>query len=537
MRGWIHCFLAMIPGMVGVLFIACENRDPLAPSFAASKGSTLGAPSNLTLTVDSFHQIWLAWQDNATNEAGNEVWRSTTGSAGAYTLFTTYPWPNITQGGNDGLQPSTEYCYKVRAYSTLGQSGKIGAYSAFSNSACATTPAAVPAMPSNLTAAPRFNGYAINVTWTDNSSNETGFRVERSSTSTGPWTSVGTTGPNATSLDDSQVPAAEQPACYRVFAVNSYGDSGPSNVDCTAGPLGPTTLVATVQSDGSVDLSWTDISAVEDGSAVYRWTASGSFDRVTTLPPNVISYHDPLSGDSPYYYRVYATKDGGTSAGSNTVSVLVVTMPPAAAANLDAVPQSSSVVLATWVDASANEQGFRVDRSTDGGATWVTVGPTGQDATAFSDVGLPSEQQVCYRVIAFNVKGESPPSNTDCTTPPAAPTGFTATVVDATTVDFAWTDNSAVEDGYAIAIDYDGYYWEIVATVDPNTTSYRLQWDYANYYTYFAIALKDGGYSDWSNEAYPSAPPSSSSVGAVTTSHPLTPRAAPRPLVRKRGNP
>src|SRR5438874_2045437 len=146
---------------------SCDGRDPLDPSFSAAKGSTVAAPTNLTLTVDSYHQIWFAWQDNATNESGYEVWKSTTGSTGTFSQFTTYPWPNTNAGGNDGLEPSTQYCYKVRAYSTQGQNGKIGTYSNFSNIACATTLSRIPPAPSNAHAAPN-TWSTIEVTWTAN---------------------------------------------------------------------------------------------------------------------------------------------------------------------------------------------------------------------------------------------------------------------------------------------------------------------------------------------------------------------------------
>src|SRR5207244_11682833 len=126
------------------------------------------------------------------------------------------------------------YCYEVRAFRTNG--GKT-TYSAFSSAACATTPAApVPPAPSAVNAAPRL-GYAFDITWTDNSSNETGFRVERAAASTGPWTSAGTTSANVTSLADYLLnypyPGDDRPACYRVFAVNSLGHCGPSHVSCT----------------------------------------------------------------------------------------------------------------------------------------------------------------------------------------------------------------------------------------------------------------------------------------------------------------
>lgn len=499
----------VIPILLLPLF-ACDRVEPVEPvepvleaRVSAGAGSTPNAPSNTNAVAASYNQIDVWWQDNSSNESGFELHRSTTGPSGVFTLLIS-TGANVTSYSNGGLAASMQYCYKVQAFRTTG--GKTSG-SAFSPVSCATTLAPpLPAAPSSVNATPRF-GYRIAVTWTDNATNENGFRVERSVTSAGPWTPVGTTSPNVTSLDDTQPLGSEQPACYRVFAVNSFGDSDPSNVDCTTVPAAPTNLAATILGDGSVDLTWTDNSAVEDAVEVLRGGGGAEGLRVVvTLPANATDYRDSGLADSSYGYVVRATKDGGASAGSNFVQVVVATVPPSAPADVQAFSAASSIVNVIWLDVAMNEEGSRVERSTDGGATWVTIATIGWYLVSpwVVDEGRSSEQQVCYRVIAFNRKGDSPPSNSDCTTPPAGPTGFTATGVDSITVDFAWTDNSGVEDGYQIGIDYGYGYWEIIASVDPNTTSYRLQWGAGVYYnTYFVVAIKDGGYSDFSNLATP----------------------------------
>jgi len=501
-----------------VLFVVgCDNPDPLAPSLAVTRGAP-AAPTNLTAKALSYQDISFAWQDNSTNENGWEVHRSITGPTGTFTLFTVYPWANITEGGNGGLQASTEYCYKVRAFTTLGQSGKVRAYSDFSNTACATTPGLpVPAAPSGVRAAPDAWG-RIQVIWTDNASNESGFRVERSATSSGPWASLGTVGPNVASFSDWQAPAPEQQACYRVFAFNSYGDSEGSNVPCTARPAAPSGLVATA-AGSDVDLSWTDNSNVEDGYQIQRWTSPGGpFDVVATVPANATSYHDPGLADDTYWYQVKATKDGGTSESSNNASATVITGPPVPPSTVNAIPASSSVVSVTWSN-TATASGFRVERSTDGGGNWVSAGTTGAGETWFNDVGQASEQQVCYRLIAINSLGESSPSSVDCTPPPAGPTNLSAAVEVDGTIVLNWTDNSAVAEGYEVwrtfpYCDWDEYgnyycyyYFDVIATLGPDATSYRDSGlNPGEYYTYFVIAIKDGGHSDGSNEASVTAP-------------------------------
>ena len=151
----------------------------------------------------------------------------------------------------------------------------------------------------------------------------------------------------------------------------------------------------------------------------------------------------------------------------------------------------------------------------------MTAATTGPDEYYFDEAGLSAEQQACYRVFAFNSLGDSPPSNTACTTPPAAPTDLIATAVDAISVDLTWSDNSAVEDGYEVWVD-DGYGSQYsVAALGANTTTFRTNY----YYAYWVVAVKDGGYSDISNIAYPPAPPGSS-IARVGASRP-----APDPRV------
>jgi hypothetical protein len=506
------------------LFGACDNPDPLSPAYVARSGA-VAAPSNLVATPYSYEMITLAWQDNANNEAGFEVWRSTTGPTGAFTLFASYSSPNTTEGGNSGLQPLTQYCYEVRAYNMLGQSGKVRGYSGFSNVACATTKSLpVPAAASNVSAAPLSGGGAIHVGWTDNSADESGFRVERAASAAGPWTIVANLGVNATALFDYQYGVIEQQRCYRVFAVNSYGDSDPSNGDCTAIPATPTNLTANI-ANGAVDLTWTDNSSVEDGVEVQRAAAGEAWTVIATLPANATGYHDAsLSPDVMYMYFVQAQRDGGTSGASNTVQALVVTAPPLAPVNVDALPYFSTAGIVTWVAGSSNQAGYRIEHSTDDGATWAVVGTAGRDETSFVDWPVLAEQRVCYRVVALNQIGESPASSVDCTTPPAGPTNLTATLLGDGTVELTWADNSNVEDGYQVWVD-DGYGDVfVIASLDANVTSFIDASCYGCYY-YAVVAIKDGGYSDFSDWVYPTSPAGVSGMRV----RPPAPTSTPQP--------
>lgn len=83
----------------------------------------------------------------------------------------------------------------------------------------------LPTAPSNLTAS--VSGSTVNLNWQDNSSNESGFRVERKKKGSGLWIVIVNTGANVTSFADSPGKGNWE---YRVRAFNASGDSASSNV-------------------------------------------------------------------------------------------------------------------------------------------------------------------------------------------------------------------------------------------------------------------------------------------------------------------
>ena len=492
--------------LAGLAWVGCDGTEqPLEPAIqaAGAAGPKVTAPSNTNTLPAPQTRIDVSWRDNSPNETGFEVHRSTAGANGAFTLLAS-TGAGVTSHSDAGLAPSTQYCYKVRAFKRAD--GKTS-YSDFSNTSCTTTPAPpVPAAPGGVDAKP-VNSTSVEVRWIDNPTNEDGFRIERSPNPGSTWVTTGSVSPNVTSLIDGGL-ASEQQVCYRVIAFNAGGNSPPSNDDCTIPPAAPTGLSATVVDEPAVVLEWTDNSSVEDGYEVRRdgWI-------VATLPANTTGYRDAaVTPENPYGYVVRATKDGGSSGNSNVVQVVVATVPPAAPSGADAVPSGSAVATVTWVDNATNESGFRVERATDGGASWVAAGTAGLDEIGFYDFEQASEHTLCYRVIAFNSQGDSPPSNTDCTTLPAAPSDLLAIAAGmmGEVITLGWADNSGVEDGYEVqrwfsyCDDYHGCYsaFEMIATLGPNATSYS-DWDVlpGNTYTYRVVALKEDGRSDPSNEA------------------------------------
>ncbi len=260
---------------------------------------------------------------------------------------------------------------------------------------------------------------------------------------------------------------------------------------------------------------------------VYRSTtgpAGGFFLRATT-GANATSYADTgLTLATQYCYKIRAVNVGRktTSYSSFTATACATTLappvppgPPEAPSNAFAGTNGSHQAVVSWTDNSSNETGFRLDRSADSGTNWVPVDTAAANAHLVSDAPVASETQVCYRVVAFNSQGDSPPSNIACVTPVEGPTDLTDTLGV-----LHWRDNSAIEDGYEVWI-LDGFgepaYDGLVATLPPNTTTFEMGCG-GLCHGFGVVAFKNGTYSDWAGVMLPAAGPDSLTATAVSAS-------------------
>jgi|GEM_PF-4238620 len=122
------------------------------------------APEALKATANSSGKITLAWLDKSVYETGYKVFRKV--GAGKFVLLNSLPadtetYVDSTATGND---TTTAYSYYVKACSAAGCSKS-------------TPQAVVPYKPTNLVATKVTNG--VNLSWTDNSANEKGFKIYR----------------------------------------------------------------------------------------------------------------------------------------------------------------------------------------------------------------------------------------------------------------------------------------------------------------------------------------------------------------------
>lgn len=173
--------------------------------------SSLATPSGLNAAAISGSQINLTWTDNATGEDGYKVERKT--GSGAYNQIAASV--SQLQSASDSksytdtsLTDGTNYTYRVSAYNTIGNSS-------YSNEASATTQINPPAGLSSTA----ISTSQINLSWTDNSQTEEGFKIERKSAG-GDFVQIATIGPNVSTYSNTGLNPATS-YTYRVRAYNT----------------------------------------------------------------------------------------------------------------------------------------------------------------------------------------------------------------------------------------------------------------------------------------------------------------------------
>ncbi len=306
--------------------------------------------------------------------------------------------------------------YRV-AVSSHGGYGDVGQYTISGTIAVPTNSVGTPG---NLVAATQ-SASQINLSWIDNATNETGFRVDRSLDGV-TWTTIATLGADSTSLSLLDLTAGTNYA-FRVSAFNTTSVSDFSNVVTTATlALAPANLTATVVSSSRIDLAWSDVSG-ETGYKIERSTNGTTWTQIATTGANVTSYSNTgLNSATSYSYRVKANNAGGDSAASNVASATTPTAPtlPSAPTSLSAVAASASRVNLSWTDNSNNENGFQIWRTSNNGRSWTNIANVSANTTSFTDTGVNARKTYSYAVRAFNDTGYSAYSNTATVTTPRA---------------------------------------------------------------------------------------------------------------------
>lgn len=432
---------------------------------------TVAAPSGLSAIAASQTQVELRWNDNATNETEYILERDTTSAFSS--PHVTPLNENETAYSDTGLSPATQYFYRVKALN-------VGATSAWSNVATATTPAVPPPPPT---------GYGQTVLdddplsyWRlDDPSGPSA--VDQRAINPGLYANGAVQGaPGLLGSDAADTAVALDGVNDHVSISNSASLGGLSSLITLEAWIKPSSLPA-AGTFASVLTKAETFSLQFNGPRLeFTIMQFGARQRLLAPVDAIVAgqtYHVVATFDGTTR-RLYvngaevanAPLTGGATASSNglfigswngaseflggTIDDVAVYgkalsaarvaahytdgsgVPPppvvvAAPSGLAATPASTTQINLQWTDNATNETEYVVERDTSSAFASPQATVLGPNATTRSDTGLAPGTQYFYRVKARNATATSAWSSvvsaTTQTPPPPPPTGYAAAVL------------------------------------------------------------------------------------------------------------
>jgi|GEM_PF-6024458 len=437
-------------------------------------------PATLTNST-TMPPVTLSWTmpSGSNNVYQFNLQKRISGTSNNFSPIGTYGY-SVTTMTDTSVVAGTSYDYQIQACASPNNSSNC---SPFTQLLGVLIPGGttVPNAPTNLTAV--VNGNNVTLHWTDNSSDEAGFKIYRGPT----WTDIGNVGPNITTFVDSNRPSGIY--TYHLNAFNSNNNYSPISNDVsvtvTSGgggggggtPNSPTGLMinGTVTST-SVPLKWTDNSSNEDSFKIYRRAATtGTYTSIGQIGTSITNYIDSTVSPGFYYdYQVQACLGTSCSSYATLSGVSVPTSgngqnipnPPTNLAINGTVTYSS--VPLTWVDNSSNEDSFKIEKKITGStASFSYIGQVGTSIANYTDtsglipgVSYDYRVQACLLNIGCSTYATLPSVLIPSTTGgnggnnnyiPSAPTNLTVVASSSMPpIQLHWIDNAINEDKFNI---------------------------------------------------------------------------------------
>jgi hypothetical protein len=412
-----------LPGTYYVMLRGWSSYTGL--TLSATSGGPPAAPMAVVARPTSPTSIAVTWADSSLNEAGFTVayrFLPPGGVVSAWANLVTTA-PNALSYTHTGLVAGTRYQYRVRACNASG-------CSAWAIGTAATIPTAAPAPPFNLVAAAT-SGTAALVSWTDGSTDETGFTLTRALRNAdgtwGAYATIRSPAADATSYANTGLAAGSQYR-YQLRACNAAGCSpwATSNVVAMpTPPAAPAAISGTQLSASSIRVQWTDASSNEASFPLERAPVTstgsvGAFGLIATLAPNQMQFTNSGLAVGTYRYRIRACNAAGCSAWITTGNVVIPPV-PAAPMPLGSSALSATSIRLTWTDGpvEASYQVYRTLRNVD--FTWppyASVATLPANSALHDDTGLLSGRTYRYQLRACNASGCSAWATSPVTTTP-----------------------------------------------------------------------------------------------------------------------
>lgn len=199
---------------------------------------------------------------------------------------------------------------------------------------CAVANAAPPPPPSNL-AATSVSSSQINLTWTDNSTIEKGFNIERAMSSGGPWSQIASVSTDVTSYQNTGL-SEFTTYYYRVSSFNSTGMSSYSNV------VSATTSIST-----TIPTTTTTVS-----------TTTTTIQPTTTVPAITTTVYD-----TAFWQALFEQSQAQLQQCQAELQACQAPPTNIELSTLDAVPSDKRVLLKWKTESETDNAGFNIWRA------------------------------------------------------------------------------------------------------------------------------------------------------------------------------
>ena len=324
----------------------------------------------------------------------------------------------------------------------------------------------------------------VNLVWNDNSSNETGFRIESKNFNNYTWYTLANIGAN---IEEYKVSGLTPSTDYtiRIVAYNSYGDSDTSNeYSFTTSPKitlitpngGSLSGGTTVNIQWEIDGDHTGITGGDVGVSMYYNTDGSNYY------PYIINRTTVMAGDGSYswvvpnvntdymHIMILFTKTGigysytvsDTNDNNIKVSYPILTFNPIKPSHVTAKAISSSEIELSWDQSGNDKDGFKIYRKS-GLGPYSLIATVDSKTYKLVDSNLSAGTTYSYQVYAYNALGTSPVSNTASATTeflpiviiplnltPGEPENLSAEMIGITQVDLSWEKGDNYATGFSL---------------------------------------------------------------------------------------
>ena len=315
----------------GFIGVACATTLP-APPAASNVDATFGANAWVVIT----------WTPPSATPTATQLQRSV-GRDGPWTIIAQFD-ATTTSFSDFNVTVEQLYCYRVSAV----YSGDEG----LSNVDCTARPAA----PTNVVAVAA-DAQSVNLQWTDNSSVETQYEVQRSLDAITAQT-IATVGANVTTYHDVGL-ATNNKYWYRVRArsddvASPYSAWAPVLL-ISDPPPAPTSVHAFPTSSTGVTVTWS-APATASSFRIERSTDGQTSWQLAGSTTQSFVADGQRAPEQEVCYRVYASN----SKGESTASPVSCTRPPLAPTDVRITQQGDGSQIVSWTDNSNVEDGYLV---------------------------------------------------------------------------------------------------------------------------------------------------------------------------------